>query len=313
MTPNNHIRVRFAPSPTGHLHIGGLRAAIFNWLFARHNNGVFLLRIEDTDLERSRPEYTQAILAAFAWVDIQPDEPVVIQSHRFKEHAAVINTLLAQGKVYRCYCPSVQDPEAAGVFYKKYDRTCRNKQDGDSSQPHVIRFKLPDNVGLITWHDLIHGDISFDGSELDDFVIVRSDGIPMYNFVVVVDDAYMRITHVIRGDDHISNTPSSILLYQACGYQLPRFGHLPMILGPSGNRLSKRDAATSVLDYKDNGYLPEALVNYSSCVLVGRMVIKNCLPVRNLYDYFHLSMLVKRVQFLINKSLIGLIACICVP
>jgi glutamyl-tRNA synthetase len=274
ITPSTHhnkeVRVRFAPSPTGHLHIGGLRTTIFNWLFAKHNNGKFLIRIEDTDLERSKPEYTQSILNSFAWINIQSDEPIVIQSERIKDHQAVLAQLLAEGKAYRCFC-SQEEVVArhkakfgADDAFIKYDGQCRSKQltHEDMSKPHAIRFALPFAQGEIAWDDLIHGRVSFDADQLDDFIIVRSDGTPMYNFVVVLDDAFMRITHVIRGDDHVSNTPKQILLYLACGYELPQFAHLSMILGPSGERLSKRDGAVSVLEYKQLGYMPDALFNY---------------------------------------------------
>lgn len=256
------IRVRFAPSPTGHLHIGGLRAALFNWLFARHHNGTFLLRIEDTDVERSKKEYEDAIFDALRWVDIQPDEPTVIQSSRLAEHKKVIAQLLAQGKVYKCYCSEddlkKRHPEEA---FLKYDRHCLSAKPSNPDAPHAIRFKVPD-IQEIVFNDLIRGHVAFGIDQLDDFIIARSDGTPMYNFVVVVDDAFSRITHIIRGEEHLSNTPKQILLYQACGYSMPQFAHIPLILGPSGEKLSKRDGATSVIDYKTNGYLPAALINY---------------------------------------------------
>lgn len=263
----NNVRVRFAPSPTGHLHIGGLRTALFNWLFARHHNGAFLLRIEDTDLERSKDEYTQALLAAFAWTHIEWDEPYVIQSHRIAEHKKVLEQLLAEGKAYYCACTPEEiaarqtGPVFEGQTFGKYDSYCRNRP-GKSDTPAAIRFKIPDDVHVIEFNDLIRGPITIGLDQLDDFVLARSDGTPMYNFVVVVDDAAMRITHVIRGEEHITNTPKQILLYQACGYTIPQFAHLPVILGPDGHKLSKRDAATAVIDYRKNGYLPEALVNY---------------------------------------------------
>jgi glutamyl-tRNA synthetase len=263
-TPSS-VRVRFAPSPTGHLHIGGLRTAFFNWLFARHYQGTFLLRVEDTDLERSKKEYIDSQLASLHWAGLMPDEPIVIQTNRFAEHTAVIQKLLEEKKAYRCYCPHIkqEDFQDGEPFYRKYDRTCRTKTLlQDSTEPYVVRFAIPDGIERVEFNDRIRGHVSFPVEELDDFVIARPDGRPIYNFVVVVDDAFMRITHVIRGEDHISNTPKQILLYQACGYQVPEFAHLPMILGPTGQRLSKRDAATSVLDYKSNGYLPEALLNY---------------------------------------------------
>jgi glutamyl-tRNA synthetase len=257
------VRVRFAPSPTGNLHVGGLRAVIFNWLFARNQHGKFLLRIEDTDPVRSKPEYTQAIFDALAWMGIDYDEPAVIQSSRLAEHKKIIERLLAEGKVYRCFCAQSVENEESEETFKKYPGTCRHKHPTaeEIQQPHVIRFKVPLNK-LIEFQDLIYGRIYFDTAEIDDFVIARTDGTPMYNFVVVVDDAFMRITHIIRGEEHISNTPKQILLYSACGYSLPEFGHLPLILGSDGKKLSKRDAATSVLDYKINGFLPDALFNY---------------------------------------------------
>lgn len=264
------VRVRFAPSPTGHLHIGGLRTAIFNWLFAKHHNGAYLLRIEDTDLERSKQEYTDSIMSSFEWMGIQPDEPVVIQSERVQAHRTAVQQLIAQKKAFYCFCTQEEvvarhkTRMGADDLFVKYDGLCRHKQvtQEDLAKPHAIRFALPFSKGPITFDDLIHGTITIDAEQLDDFVIFRSDGTPMYNFVVVVDDAFMGITHVIRGEDHISNTPKQILLYKALGYHVPRFGHLPMILGPSGDRLSKRDGATSVLEYRVTGYLPDALFNY---------------------------------------------------
>ncbi len=259
---NKNVRVRFAPSPTGYLHIGGLRAAFFNWLFARHHQGTFLLRIEDTDLERSKQEYTDAILQTMAWVNLEPDEPVLIQSSRKKEHQELIEQLIKEGKAYKCYCSEqdLVDRHPTEVFLK-YDRYCRNRADRPGV-PYVVRFALPDTRKEITFTDRIRGTVTFEMDQLDDFIIQRSDKSPMYNFVVVVDDAFMKITDVIRGEDHISNTPKQILLYEALGFTIPSFAHLPLILGPSGDRLSKRDAATDVRDYRKKGYLPEALLNY---------------------------------------------------
>lgn len=264
------MRVRFAPSPTGHLHIGGLRAALFNWLFARHNNGVFLLRIEDTDLERSRPEYTQSIMEALEWCGIKSDEPIVIQSQRVAEHRRLAQQLLDTGKAYKCYC-SQQELErrlgahAADGGYVRYDGLCRpaeGKQSLEREAPFVIRFRVPDTCTEVVVPDLLHGDITFGSDTFDDFILVRSDGSPMYNFVVVADDAFMRISHIIRGEEHLVNTPRQILLYQALGFVVPLFAHLPLILGPDGRKLSKRDAATAVIDYKKDGYLAQALCNY---------------------------------------------------
>lgn len=256
------IRVRFAPSPTGHLHIGGLRTALFNWLFARHHGGKFLLRIEDTDTKRSLAEYTASIMQAFEWVNISPDEPIVIQSERIGEHHRLVQKLLAEGKAYRCYCTPEDVAARVGgnEGERQYDGFCRTAAVQDKT--YAVRFKIPDEVTEIVFNDLLRDEVSFDRTQLDDFVIVRSDGNPMYNFVVVADDAFMQITHIIRGEEHIVNTPKQILLYRAFGWQEPRFAHLPVILGPTGSKLSKRDAAVSVLDYKTEGYLPHALLNY---------------------------------------------------
>lgn len=265
-TENRPIRVRFAPSPTGYLHIGSLRTALFNWLFARHHNGTFLVRIEDTDIERSKSEYTDSIIQDLKWMNLQPDEPIVIQSHRFPEHAQLIELLLAQGKAYKDYYTQEElidlHKEKTGVaeFVKAY-AVCRN-QPQDQDKPYVVRFKLPLDREAVSFHDLIRGTVSFEVEQLDDFVIARPDGRPMYNFVVVADDIEQQVTHVIRGEDHISNTPKQILLYEAFDKQVPAFAHLPLILGKEGQRLSKRDAATATQEYRELGYLPDALLNY---------------------------------------------------
>lgn len=263
------IRVRFAPSPTGYLHIGGARAAIFNWLFAQHNKGTFLLRIEDTDLERSKPEYTQAILDALVWLEIDYSGQPVIQSERNELHKKLIVKLLHEGTAYRCYCTPEEINMRLGrahdsdEMYSLYDRYCRDRSDENmQGRSFTVRFKVPRDKPTISFEDLIRGTIEFDLDTIDDFIIARSDSTPVYNFVVVVDDADMAISHVIRGEDHISNTPKQIMIHQALGNKVPQFAHLPLILGPSGERLSKRDAATNVLDYKEQGYLPEALYNY---------------------------------------------------
>lgn len=264
------IRVRFAPAPTGNLHIGGLRTALFNFLFARHHKGSFLLRIEDTDTERSKDEYTQSILDGFRWVGIESDEPLVIQSERNGEHKLIIEKLLKEGKAYRCYCTQDMVVERhalrhPGDPFVKYDGQCRSlmaRDIADSRGASVIRFAIPEQRLEVIFDDLICGKLSFSMDQLDDFIIVRSDGSPMYNFVVVADDAFMKISHIIRAQEHIINTPKQILLYEACGYIVPQFAHVPLILGPSGEKMSKRDGATSVLEYKKEGYLPEALLNY---------------------------------------------------
>jgi len=260
------VRVRFAPSPTGHLHIGGLRAALFNWLFARHMGGLFLVRIEDTDTERSLPIYTESIIESLAWCTLEADEPLVFQSARREEHVRIAHDLVARGTAYRCYCTAQElqarlGLSAASGGYHHYDGACRDVQER-VGQPYVIRCKVPQDRPSIVVRDLIHGEISFPIQTIDDFIIVRSDGSPMYNFVVVVDDAYMRISHVIRGDEHLVNTPRQILLYEACGYAIPAFAHVPLILAPDGSKLSKRFGATAVTDYKKAGYVADALCNY---------------------------------------------------
>jgi glutamyl-tRNA synthetase len=269
MSKQNTVRVRFAPSPTGHLHIGGLRAALFNWLFARHCGGAFLLRIEDTDLERSTQEYRDSILNSFVWTGLAHDEEVVTQSERILAHQKVAQQLVDAKKAYRCFCSPEElttryGKETDGDFFVTYDGYCRDRkpQPDDTNKAYVIRFKLPADRTEVVFNDLIKGTITIGLDQLDDFIILRSGGYPMYNFVVVVDDAFMNITHVIRGEEHIINTPKQILLYEACGYTQPLFAHLPLILGPGGDKLSKRDGATSVLEYRREGYLPAALLNY---------------------------------------------------
>lgn len=261
------VRVRYAPSPTGHLHVGSLRTALYNWLFARHHKGTFLVRIEDTDTERSLPEYTESILKALHWASLEPDEVPIIQSDRIEVHRDVAQKLLDAGRAYHCYCTPEELEQRIGVSaaheggYASYDGHCRNKT-AHEAKPFAIRFKIPEDIDVIEFNDLIRGPIRFVKDQLDDFIIVRSDGTPMYNFVVVVDDAYMKITHVLRGEDHISNTPKQVLLYQACGYTLPQFAHFSLILGSDGQRLSKRHRATSVDSYKHDGFLADALCNY---------------------------------------------------
>lgn len=260
------LRVRFAPSPTGYLHIGGARTALFNFLLARKEQGTFVLRIEDTDVARSTQESVDAILQAMDWLGMACDEGPIYQSDRFDLYRSKIEQLVAEGKAYRCYCTAEELEQKRELALTqgrkpKYDGTCRNQQSLIENQPFVVRFKAPQD-GSITFTDCIKGDITFQNEELDDLIIQRTDGTPTYNFVVVVDDAEMQINLVLRGDDHINNTPRQIMLYGALGYPVPTFGHVPMILGADKSRLSKRHGATSVMAYKDMGYLPEALVNY---------------------------------------------------
>ena len=260
------ICVRFAPSPTGYLHVGGARTALFNWLLARRQGGTFILRIEDTDLERSTQESVDAILQGMEWLGLNWDEGPFYQTDNFSLYREYTKKLLDEGKAYRCYCSVEELEEKRERAMKegrkpKYDGTCRDSADQDSNRPHVIRFKAPKG-GVTFFNDLIKGVITFPNDELDDLIIQRSDGAPTYNFCVVVDDAAMNITTVIRGDDHVNNTPRQIQLYEALGFNIPQFAHVPMILGSDKTRLSKRHGATSVIAYRDMGYLPEALTNY---------------------------------------------------
>lgn len=260
------VRTRFAPSPTGYLHIGGARTALFNWLFAKHHKGIFVLRIEDTDQERSTQEAIQAILDSMTWMGLDWDEGPFYQTERYDLYRKHAYRLLEQGKAYRCYCtPKELEAKRTQAFQEgrapRYDRKCRARADQPEGQSFALRFKAPlDGTTIV--HDLVQGDVTFPNAELDDLIILRSDGSPTYNFCVVIDDVTMEITHVIRGNDHLSNTPKQILLYEALGYPIPKFAHIPLILGQDKSKLSKRHAAVAVLSYQDSGYLPEALVNY---------------------------------------------------
>ena len=259
------IRTRFAPSPTGFLHIGGARTALFNWLFTRHHGGEFVLRIEDTDQVRSTDESTKAILDAMTWLGLNWDEGPHFQAKRVDLHREMVQKLINEGRAYYCTCTpaelEIKRKQALAVGKKpKYDGTCRDKKLGKSAGS-VVRFRGP-QAGATIVEDLVKGNISFNNDELDDLIIERGDGYPTYNFAVVVDDALMNITYVIRGDDHVNNTPRQILLYKALGFAVPKFAHVPMILGSDKARLSKRHGATSVMAYKEMGFLPEALVNY---------------------------------------------------
>jgi glutamyl-tRNA synthetase len=263
----HEIVTRFAPSPTGYLHIGGARTALFNWLFARRNGGKFLLRIEDTDRERSTPEAVEAIIEGLAWLGIAWDEGPYFQTERMDLYRKEAERLLAEGKAYRCVCtPEELELRRAAARAKgekpHYDRRCRDLSPGEAEgKPSVLRFRAPLS-GTTSVHDLLRGVITFENEELDDLVLLRTDGLPTYNFVVVVDDATMGITHVLRGDDHLNNTPRQILLYEALGYPVPRIGHFPLIHGMEGGKLSKRQDDVSVMAYRDRGFLPEAMINY---------------------------------------------------
>ena len=273
------LRVRFAPSPTGYLHIGGARTALFNWLFARRHGGTFILRIEDTDAERSSSEMVDAVLDGMRWLGLEWDEgPRVdgpyapyFQSERLETYRAMAEGLVAAGKAYYCYCTPDElldrrsAAESAGTAWR-YDRACcelsvdtRAAYEREK-RPRAIRFFVP--PGVARFVDQVHGPIEFDNANIDDFVILRSDGYPTYHLSVVADDVAMKMTHVVRGDDHISNTPKHVLLYEAVGAAVPEFAHVPLILGPDKKRLSKRHGATSVMEYARQGYLPEAMLNF---------------------------------------------------
>jgi len=260
------VKVRFAPSPTGFLHIGGVRTALFNWLFARRHGGQFVLRIEDTDHERSTGDSIAEILESMRWLGLDWDEGPYRQTERQKLYSQKVDQLFKEGKAYCCYCtPEVLDQKRSEAQKKglkpKYDGTCRERTDTPEGAPSVVRFKAP-LEGSVVVEDLLRGKVVFDIAELDDLILQRTNGSPTYNFVVVVDDADMGITHVVRGDDHLSNTPRQCLLYDALNFPRPRFAHISMILGQDKARLSKRHGATSALAYRDMGYLPSALINY---------------------------------------------------
>src|SRR5512146_1062516 len=262
----SQVRVRFAPSPTGFLHIGGVRTALFNWLFARQQQGVFVLRIEDTDQSRSTDESIQAIIEGMKWVGLDWDEGPYRQTERMDLYRSHAMTLLDRGQAYWCVCKAEElearrkEAEAKGLS-PRYDGRCRNLGITNPSDEAALRFKAPQE-GQTVVDDLIKGKIVFDNTVLDDLIIQRSNGYPTYNFSVVVDDALMNITHVVRGDDHLTNTPRQVPIFEALGFPVPRFGHLPMILGSDKARLSKRHGATSIIAYKEMGYLSEAMVNY---------------------------------------------------
>ena len=276
------VRVRFAPSPTGKLHIGGARTAIYNWAFARANGGTFILRIDDTDPTRSTDENTQVILRAMRWLGLDWDEgPEVggdygpyFQTERLDVYRDAARKLVDEGRAYYCFCTPEKleaDRKAAQERhdpFQGYQRTCRGidpaeaQRRVDAGEPYTIRIKVPQDRGDVVVHDAVHGDVTFNARELDDFIIFRSDGTPTYNFATVVDDADMGITHIIRGDDHLSNTPRQVMVYEALGAPVPVFAHISMILGADGKKLSKRHGATSVEEYRDAGYLSDAFVNY---------------------------------------------------
>jgi glutamyl-tRNA synthetase len=273
MTENiqNTVRVRFAPSPTGYLHVGGARTALYNWLYARKRGGVFVLRIEDTDVQRSSQDMVDVILNSLKWLDLTWDEGPFYQSERFDLYRQAAHALVAAGKAYRCFCKpeDINARREAATKEKqtwKYERLCMQlsqeqiQANLESGKPYAVRFLIPPGRTVI--QDIVHGEIALEHQGMDDFVLLRSDSFPTYHLSVVVDDIDMRITHIIRGDDHISNTPKQILLYEAFGKPVPQFGHLPLILGPDKKRLSKRHGSVAVEEYRNQGILPGALVNF---------------------------------------------------
>jgi glutamyl-tRNA synthetase len=271
MTVSTPVRTRFAPSPTGYLHLGGARTALFSWAYARHFGGTFVLRIEDTDVQRSTPEAVQAIIDGMEWLGLTHDEGPFYQMRRMDRYREVIGQMLADGSAYHCYCSpeeveAMRERQRAAGEKPRYDGTWRPEPGKvlppipEGKQP-VVRFKNPLD-GDVTWDDVVKGTITISNREMDDLVIARPDGTPTYNFCVVVDDLDMQITHVIRGDDHVNNTPRQINILKALGATLPLYGHVPMILGADGEKLSKRHGAVSVMDYPAQGYLPEAMLNY---------------------------------------------------
>jgi glutamyl-tRNA synthetase len=260
------VRTRFAPSPTGALHLGGVRTALFSWLYARRHGGQYVLRIEDTDQERSSDEFVRTILEGFEWLGLAADEGPLFQSRRRERYREVAERMVAAGLAYRCYCTpdelsAMRAEQAAAGQKPRYNGRCRARDRPREGVEPAVRFRNPDS-GQVVVDDLVHGHVVFENSELDDLVILRSNGTPTYHFGVVVDDADMRITHVIRGDDHLNNTPRHINLFRALALEPPQYAHIPMIAGPDGAKLSKRHGAVSILEYRDRGYLPDAMLNY---------------------------------------------------
>ena len=305
--------VRFAPSPTGYLHIGGARTALFNWLYAKKNNGTFLLRIEDTDTERSEQKYVDQISDALQWLGLSWDDDVVYQSSNIERHQSVVNSMIENGTAYRCFLTkeeldslrqkSEQNKEVFRVPKTYRDYTESQQQDlVDQGKPFTVRLKIPD--GVTEFDDLVYGNIKVNNSDLDDFIIARSDGTPTYNFVVTIDDSDMNITHVIRGDDHLANTPKQILVYKALDLNVPTFAHLPMILGSDKKRLSKRHAATNVQEYRDKGYTSEAVLNYLSLLGWNPDSEQEIFNLDNLIDSFNLEQVQKKPATFDEKKLL---------
>ncbi len=305
--------VRFAPSPTGYLHIGGARTALFNWLYAKKNDGKFLLRIEDTDLERSKSEYIDQITDALSWLGLDWDDDIVLQSKNKSRHEEVVHQMIEAGTAYRCFLSKEElddlrkkSEEKKELFRvpKTYRDCSLDEQQAliDDGKSFTVRLKIPD--GITEFSDLVYGSIKVDNKELDDFIIARSDGSPTYNFVVAIDDSDMNITHVIRGDDHLANTPKQILVYQALGLEIPTFAHLPMILGSDKKRLSKRHAATNVQEYRDKGFTSTAIINYLSLLGWNPDSDQEIFDINELVDSFNFAQVQKKPATFDEKKLL---------
>ncbi|MEG0798600.1 MAG: glutamate--tRNA ligase [Acidaminococcaceae bacterium] len=315
------VRVRFAPSPTGYLHIGGARTALFNWLYAQKHGGKLILRIEDTDTERLKLDSVSQILTSLRWLGLNWDEGPEVggavgpyyQSERKEFYQAVAQRLLAEGKAYYCFCKtealdSQRAEQRAAKQPFRYARTCRALAADEverrlaAGEPFSVRIKLP-ATGSVVVHDLIHGDVTFDLGQFDDFVIMKTNGMPTYNFAVVVDDHLMRISHVLRAEEHLSNTPKQILLYEACGFPVPHFGHMPMILAPDRSKLSKRHGATSVEEFREQGYLPQAIINYLTLLGWGSDEETEIFTVAATAKQFELTQMSKKAAIYDTKKL----------
>lgn len=317
----SEVRVRFAPSPTGYLHIGGARTALFNWLFARKMGGKLILRIEDTDIERLKEDSVSQILTSLKWLGINWDEGPeaggeygpYYQSERFDIYKKYAQQLLDEGKAYYCFCTTEdlaaqREKQRAAKQPFRYARTCRDipaeeaKARIAAGEPYSIRIKIPAE-GSITVHDLIHGEVTFNMDQFDDFVIVKSNGIPTYNFAVCVDDHLMGITHVLRAEEHLSNTPKQLLVYEALGWEPPKFGHMPMILAMDRSKLSKRHGATSVEEFRSQGYLPEAIINYLTLLGWGPGDEREIFTLEETVKLFELEQMSKKAAIYDTKKL----------
>lgn len=315
------VRVRFAPSPTGYLHIGGARTALFNWLFARKMGGKLILRIEDTDTERLKEDSVSQILTSLKWLGLNWDEGPeaggecgpYYQSERRELYSKYAQQLLDEGKAYYCFCTPAdleaeREKQRAAKQPFRYARTCREldpevaKARAAAGEPYSVRIKIP-TEGSITVHDLIHGDVTFNMDQFDDFVIVKSNGMPTYNFAVVVDDHLMGMTHVLRAEEHLSNTPKQLLIYEALGFEPPKFGHMPMILAPDRSKLSKRHGATSVEEFRAQGYLPEAIINYLTLLGWGPGDEREIFTLEETVKLFELEQMSKKAAVYDTKKL----------